>query len=361
MSTNSVACVVAKSMRAAINGRPRASPAEAAAWRAAAAGTRRRKRSIRPPAQTRPGRRAGRCPPAAVTRARGTGRPSGAWSALPRVRPGPAAEPPSRSARPPGRASAARRTGSGRPSPGRPGRRRRDRRTIDLPGGRALAPVPGYSLGGLDDAAGELPERRQRSHARLVVASDYVVEAEAQHGVEHERHQHVARHRQADPAVRLEAVELLLDDLPVAGEELRKIGPEALRPRRLDEEVESRQLHIAELAERVPQRLDADLQHLEEVGELVQCPAQLLDRLRGQIAPGLDQQLGLGGEPVLEVADRDPSLGRDAPHAGARVTVLEERVGRRVDDLVAGACGGGRPGHTYVPVYRRPICKWGDR
>src|SRR5256885_15847872 len=51
------------------------------------------------------------------------------------------------------------------------------------------------------------------------------------------------------------------------------------------------------------------------------------------------------------VADGHSRLRRDGPHAGARIAVLEEGIRRRVDDLVAGALGGGGTCHTYVPAY----------
>src|SRR4029077_20624831 len=86
---------------------------------------------------------------------------------------------------------------------------------------------------------------------------------------------------------------------------------------------------------------------------------QLVDGTGGQVPPRLDQELGLGGKPVLEVADRDSGFGGDGPDAGARVTVLQQRISRGVDDLVPRAlcrCG---PGHTYVPAYIPPSAAWG--
>src|SRR6266851_505595 len=348
-STNWVDLSVAKSSRVALNPRPRAKAEAGFGPEAPAARKRRPTTWTRPLLQTRPGPRAARCRPGCGSREPGTGRRPGASSAARHGRPGPAAGCRARSAPRRARAWAAGPAQSALPRRGSRGRRRTAHLTTGPRDGRARGRAVGRSYG-FHHAPGQLAEGRQGAQAGLVVAGHDVVQPESEHGIQDEWHEHVARHREADPPVLLEAVELLLDDLAVAGEELGQVRPQALGSRCLDQEVEGGELDVAQPPQRVPERLDADFEDFQRVGQLVEGSAKLLDRLGRQVPPGLHQQLGLGREPVLEVADGDAGLGGDGPDAGAGVAVFEERVGRRVDDLVSGALGGGRPGHTYVPA-----------
>src|SRR5712691_2703496 len=203
----------------------------------------------------------------------------------------------------------------------------------------------------LHQRARQLPERRKRAKARFVISGHDVVKAEAEDCIQHQWDQYLAGYGEPDAAVRLEPVQLLLDDLAVPCEELRHVGSQTLRSGRLDHEVEGGELDVAQAAQRIPQRLDSDLEHLQRVRELVEGGPELLHRTGGQVTPGLDQELGLGREPVLEVADGDARLGGDRADAGPGVAVFEEGLSRGVDDQVSGALGRGGPGHTYVLLY----------
>src|SRR2546427_2765981 len=275
-----------------------------------------------------------------------------AGSREPRVRRDPAAGRRPRSALQPVQAWAGRRPRNRSQLPGTTGMTRKGRLPTGPRAGGALDRVPDRSYG-FDQGARQLAEGGQCSDAGFVIAGHDVVQAEAQDCVQHQRDQHLARHGEPDPAVSLEAVELLLDDLAVPGEELGQVGAEPLRPGRLYQEVERRELDVAQAPQRVPQRLDPDLEDLERVGELVEGRAQLLDRVGGEVAPSLDQELGLGRKPVLEVADGDAGPGGDGADAGSGVAVFEQRIGCCMDDLISGALGGGGPGHTYVLLYNR--------
>src|SRR5438128_1861103 len=350
-SMNSVASEVANSSRVALTLRPRGK-VEASFGQEARASRRQPPLTwIRPPSRRPPGRQEERCRPGCGSRGRGRGRPSEAWWEARRDRPDPGAGCRARSAPRPGRAWPGGPARSAGPRRGSRDRRQPGRLTTGPRDDRARGRAAGHSSNCLYDTAGELAECREGAQAGFVVAGHDVVKPEAEDRIQHEWHQHVARHGQPDSSVYLEPVELLLDHLAVPSEKLGQVGPQSLRPGRLDQQVEGGELDVAEPAQRVPERLDPDLQHLERVGELVEGSAQLLDRLRGQVAPGLHEELGLGWEPVLEVADGDAGLGGDGAEAGAGVAVFEQGIRRRVDDLVSGALSGGRPGHTYVPAY----------
>src|SRR5438128_2337001 len=117
---------------------------------------------------------------------------------------------------------------------GMPPRTRLSRwRARKRPGPPAARGGPGRSRDRLDHAARELAERGQRPHARLVVARDDVVEPEAEHRVQNQRNENVPGNRQADAAVGLQPVKLLLDHLAVAGEQLGQVSAKTLSPWRL--------------------------------------------------------------------------------------------------------------------------------
>ena len=68
-------------------------------------------------------------------------------------------------------------------------------------GGRSPL-LPFSSVDGRQEAAGQLPERREGADAGIVVARDHVVQAEAEHRVQDQRHEHLPGDEQADAACR---------------------------------------------------------------------------------------------------------------------------------------------------------------
>src|SRR5712692_2204823 len=351
-STNSVAFAVSKRRRLAIIAPPRAHAAGAGG----AAGSRFRTPRLMTRLQWRERKRP-ESPGSprwreAVRSAPGTGRPSAMAPPERRARRGLGAgfRPPP--APPQGRAWAASWSHS-RPQPrDRTDRSRTVRPPTVPPSARArVRAALGGSRDGLHQRACQLSECRKRSEAGLVVARHHVIEAKTENCVEHQGHQHLTGNGQPDTAVFFQAVQLLLDHLAVASEQLRQVRLEAFRAGCLHEQVEGRQLDVTQAAQGVPDRLHADLEHLQGISELVESAPQLLHRAGCQVPPGLDQQLRLGWEPVLEVADRHPGARGDGPDTRPRVAVFQERLGGGVDDLISGALGRGHPSHTYVLFY----------
>jgi len=93
------------------------------------------------------------------------------------------------------------------------------------------------------------------------------------------------------------------------------------------------QLDCRPAAAAFPQRLDTDLQHLERIRQLVQGPAQLLDRAGGQVPPGFNEELRLVGNQYWRFPIATPPWSLIAGR-WCRVTVSTERIGGGVDDLV---------------------------
>src|SRR6267378_7533595 len=249
MSTNSVGPEVLKRRRFAIigcAGRPRRAVRGQDGPRP---GKPRPQRALRWRGRKRPGESARHDRRGAATRARGKDHPSAAAPRAPPARPGPEAAAPPRLERRPEPAAAGRRRRMRRRCRGRTCKSPRARPPRGPPGvpapcrSAALAP----SFDRLDEAGGQLAKGREGTKAGLVVPGHHVIEAEAKHRVENQRDEHLARDGEPDAAVRLEAVELLQDDLAVPREQLGQVGAKALGARRLDQEIESGELNVAKL------------------------------------------------------------------------------------------------------------------
>src|SRR5215472_1337838 len=352
MSTNSVALEVGtSSLNAEIIYAPKWRPREARAARVPRARRRPGRRYARRLRRRPPGARCRVCRPAGATLSPGRGHPEEAGAdPVPFCR-DPAAPPRTPPELPP------------EPPPDAPdgGRRRRHRSSRRPTPTRAPQgshpphrPVQRRSRFGphrFQQAAGKLAECGEGTHARVVVSRHDVVEAEAENRVQDQGHEHLATYQEPNATVGFESVDLLLDHLAVAGEELGKVRLQALGPRCLDEQVKGCKLHVPELAKGVPDRLDSQLQGLERVVETVARRAELLDRACCQVAPGFDQKLRLGREVVLQVADRHTGAGRNRANASSGVAVFQQRLRGGTHDLLAGArgaCGYEAAGHTYV-------------
>src|ERR1700730_14371604 len=220
MSTNCVGRSLVTSNRPpVIIGRPLWRPAEDRVGRGLATDLRQPRRRVRRPGRSPPATPAhpsrpegarpgpGRGPRAAAAAGRGGGHPAPA---------GPRRSPPAPPPEPP----------EGAPTRDRRRRRppcRTPRRTPGPPA-RSAAPRSAQSCAvsdRLDQASRQLPECRKRAHARFVVARHYVVEAKAEHSIQDERDQDLAINQEANPAIRFDAVDLFLYDLPVSSEEYR--------------------------------------------------------------------------------------------------------------------------------------------